>query len=371
MTKTAEEVLTESIVAYLTAERGGQVLTPLVVGLLTKHYVKSVMISDVDEVVLEEVLENANEAWEDEYGKALPRTRAREIESWILATKVGVKAMAKSGTHAVASSGALSSAGGDEDHDLFGDKGPTAKDRAQLREDEVAQRLSGAQIVQLSVAIELGSIPVLGDVLGAVRYGSDPRLSEQVRKAKKGGIPTLQTILTNAGPTVIRELNSHFANLIREYSEDGEVIQASNLNAWWSETQLVSSSPKMTVDYIKEYFRKFTGRGLPETVNVLTATRCANGMGLEGMVSKEDLKEVMTIAKAAKEAAAASKNEVNQLKSEINRLKNKGPGGGQEGGGGAGDAKMTCNFCGEKGHRWANCPKRAAQAKESEAPKEE
>ena len=40
MTKTAGEVLAESIDAYLAAERGGQVLTPLVVGLLTKHYVK-------------------------------------------------------------------------------------------------------------------------------------------------------------------------------------------------------------------------------------------------------------------------------------------------------------------------------------------
>ena len=135
-----------------------------------------------------------------------------------------------------------------------------------------------------------------------------------------------------------------------------------------SETQQVSSSPKMTVDYIKEYFRKFTGRGLPETVNVLTATRCANGIGLEGMVSKEDMKEALTIAKAAKESAAALKNELQQVKTELNRLKSKAPGQGGGAGGGGGDDKMTCNFCGKVGHRWAKCPDRAAAAAKEAAP---
>ena len=51
-------------------ERGGQKLSPLVVELLTNHYVESIMIDDVKSVVMEEVLESAGEAWEEAYGRA-------------------------------------------------------------------------------------------------------------------------------------------------------------------------------------------------------------------------------------------------------------------------------------------------------------
>ena len=182
-------------------------------------------------------------------------------------------------------------------------------------------------------------------------------------KAKKGGISTLQSILGNTGPSVVRELTSHFSNLIREYSQDGEVLQASNLNSWWSETQQVAASPKMLTEYIKEYFRKYSGRGLPVTVDVLIATRCASSLGGEGGVTREELKEIREMAKTAKAEAAAAKNELNQVKQELNRLKNQNGGKGGQGGGGSGsDDNIKCNFCSEKGHRWANCPKRAAAA---------
>ena len=354
-------------------ERGGQKLTALVAELLADHYLESIQIDDVSGVVMDEVLESAGEAWEEAYGRALPKVRAREIESWAAAKRMGAETKPKSKTVAKPPSPVLHLAAGmgASEADLFGDKGPTDRERAQLDDDEKSQGLTGEQIVQLAIAIELGSIPVLGDVLGVVRYGSDPRLCEQVRKAKKGGIATLQSILGNTGGSVVRELTSHFSNLIREYSQDGEVLQASNLNSWWSETQQVAASPKMLVEYIKEYFRKYSGRGLPVTVDVLIATRCASSLGGDGGVSKEELKEIRDIAKSAKAETAAVKNELNQVKAELNRLKNNGaspPGGGGK------DANIKCNSCGKTGHRWANCPTRLvaeAEGKSNEAAKDE
>ena len=63
MSKEAAEELAASIKAFLSTERGGQTLSPLVVELLVKHYIESVKVSDVKEVVLEDVLESADEAW--------------------------------------------------------------------------------------------------------------------------------------------------------------------------------------------------------------------------------------------------------------------------------------------------------------------
>ena len=45
---------------------------------------------------------------------------------------------------------------------LFGDAGPTTQDLARLAEDKKAQGLSGARIVRLALALELGRVPAIG-----------------------------------------------------------------------------------------------------------------------------------------------------------------------------------------------------------------
>ena len=215
--KMTPEELDEAVNAYFSAERGGQKLSPIVVGLLSEHYVKSVKIDDVKEVELLEVLENAGEAWEEVYEKALPLMRAREIESWIQASKVSAEAGPKSVTRAVPSTGILPPGAGGVDSDLFGDKGPTDRERAQLRDDEAAQRLTGAQIVQLSVAIELGSIPVLGDVMGVVRWRKEPKWGHH--SFRRGADKVARATMAQTGATR-DDIDEHFGWKQRERAED-------------------------------------------------------------------------------------------------------------------------------------------------------
>ena len=46
-----------------------------------------------------------------------------------------------------------------------------------------------------ALALELGRLPAIGDVLGVVPYGSNPRLSEPAKRQRKAGLVTLHGIL--------------------------------------------------------------------------------------------------------------------------------------------------------------------------------
>ena len=46
---------------------------------------QSVKLEDVKNVDLGEVLESAQEDWEDSYGKVMPIARGREVEAWVAA----------------------------------------------------------------------------------------------------------------------------------------------------------------------------------------------------------------------------------------------------------------------------------------------
>ena len=74
---------------------------------------------------------------------------------------------------------------------LFGSGEPTAREMAKLNEDKAAQRLSGLRLLRLSLALELGRVPAMGEVAGKVCYGSDPRISDMVKAQRKAGIPTM------------------------------------------------------------------------------------------------------------------------------------------------------------------------------------
>ena len=74
---------------------------------------------------------------------------------------------------------------------LFGDAGPSTQDLARLAEDKKAQGLSGARIIRLALALKLGRLPAIGDVLGVVLYASNPRLSEPAKRQRKAGHKTV------------------------------------------------------------------------------------------------------------------------------------------------------------------------------------
>ena len=81
--------------------------------------------------------------------------------------------------------------------------------------------------------------------------------------------------------------------------------------------------------YIREYFRKYSGRGIPEVIDVVLATGVTGQRESSGGVSDEKLKEVAAMAKAAKNEVADLKREISSLKLEIRRHP-KGPGAGDK-----------------------------------------
>ena len=145
--------------------------------------------------------------------------------------------------------------------------------------------MSGARIIRLALALELGRLPAIGDVLGVVPYGSNPRLSEPAKRQRKAGLVTLHGILESKEGSRIQKLSSFFTNLIRDYSEAGCVQEASLLTQLWTEAQAFGRDEDTICEYLVEYLRKWAGRGIPVPVDVLLAQR-VSGNRLQWFLTK-------------------------------------------------------------------------------------
>ena len=338
----------DEIEAKLSAERAGRKLGDGLLTVIVDYLVDVVEVKDVNEVVIKDLLEIATDAWaETKGGGVLPGLHKKNIVARIAGKPI-----------AVHMSSALSNDGGDDleddvdDSKLLGVEAPNARDLAKLEQDKQSQGLSGARLLVLSMSLELGRVPATGDVVGVLAYKGDARLTDLAKQQRKAGMPTLSKIVD--GTNVRRDLQTHFSNLIRDYSDAGYIVEASRITQWWGETQTVSSDDKVLADYLKEYFRKYPGRGLPEVIDVIIATR-VTGQRASGGISNEQLEKVREMAKAAKNEVAELKRELGSLKSELGRLKAKpgGPGSEQVGKG------PKCHNCGAFGHIAKNCPDKA------------
>ena len=164
------------------------------------------------------------------------------------------------------------------------------------------------------------------------------------------------------GSRVRLECQTHFGNLIRDYSEMGQIEEASLITRFWSETQTVSTDDRVVGDYLREFLRKYAGRGIPEILDLAIATR-VTGMRGTGGVTAEQLRDVMAVAKAAKNEVIELKREISSLKSEIRRAP-KGPGGGDKE-----QRGPQCHKCGEFGHIARNCTNKDKKASDDDEAK--
>ena len=348
---------------FTKAGPGGGTIPAGFVDVLVGYLVDSVKVKEPKDVDLEFLYETASEAYAEMHdGGKLPAQTAAAIKKWVGVAKKPVKA---------SSLASVTSEDGTEDEDdeidhLFGAAGPTTRDLAKLAEDKKTHGFSGMRIVCLSVALELGRVPAPGEVAGSVFYGCDVRITDIAKKQKKAGVSTMQRILD--GENVRLELNQHIVDVVRDYSERTQIQEASRITQWWAETQSLSQDDTVIQQYLLEYFKKYPGRGLPVTVDVLIAQRVLGKQAKVGGASTEQIKSIVAQLKTLQSELASTKSSLASTRNELNQLKaakNPGPGGLGR------NPNIVCRACGEKGHIEANCPNNKGKGNDKDTSKEE
>ena len=278
--------------AYLSEKRNGVELGEALVRVVATYYVDVVEIVKVDEIQKKSLMATAKSAWEAEKSDTLPAHHVDKLTAWLASTSV---------QHEVSAISSRLTGGGDatiteDEEKLFGDAGPSAREKAMLVSDKAKMGLSGLRILMLSLALELGRVPVGGQVVSLI-YGSDPRLSEMVKAARKATMLTLSKVLENGD---LAKLGLFMMGLVRDYSEQGMIIEAQLITGWWTEIQSVcGGSWSMTAKYVRMYLEKYVGRGLPEPVDLILLNR------ISGLGGSSELATVASDAlKMAKDAKA-------------------------------------------------------------------
>ena len=100
--------------------------------------------------------------------------------------------------------------------------GPTAREKALLVHDKQKMNLSGLRILTLSLALELGRVPGGGSVASII-YGSDPRLSDMAKSARKAGLSTMSKVLESGD---LSKLGLFLTSIIRDYAERGLIVES-------------------------------------------------------------------------------------------------------------------------------------------------
>lgn len=360
----------DELVAKFTAEENGVKLGAALVEVLVSFLVNVVEVKDVGEVEEASLEQTAREAWEAEKSTDLPSIHRDKLLVWL-----GVQAapvLSKPGLLPSSVKKMMedkAGAGFDEDK-LFGNTGPTEREKIQLTNDKKAHGLTGMRIVCLSLAIELGRVPTAGDA-ATVIYGSDPRLSDMVKQARKAGLSTLSKLLEM--PDAVHQVSMHMSGLIREFSEMSLIEEASLLTTWWSETQAVGGNDqKILSEYIKEYLKKYVGRGVPVPIDIVLITRVTRGLGSGGSSAVTEAIKMAKDAKAradeATKEAAGWRTEARKIQSELDRLRSICKGlKPVESDKKKGKEKLktgACFICGSTEHQMKDCPDRKVDDEE-------
>ena len=357
--------LEDALTLKLSEERVGRTLPEPLVEVLVKYLIEDCLIKDVTKVKLDDLVSTGRDAWSSIMSSALPGLHDRELVAWV--GRVPAKI---SGDGAFVEKDA-SEAINEDTTELFGEHGATATELNKLKDDISIQKICGARILGLTLSLQTGRLHGSGDIIGIVRYGCDVRVSETVKRLRKAGLRMMNDIL-EAKDSPRMALNDHFTDIVRAYSESGKIQEAHLVTNMWTEVQSVCQSDELLRLYLKEWFKKYPGRGIPQPIDLILLVRCMNTVSSNLGVSPE-IRELRDLARSlkieanqAKAEAASIKNQFAQLKATINL--GGGLAGGRAGRGGRGGrgvfgagferdlANVKCHNCGEMGHYAANCP---------------
>jgi hypothetical protein len=344
----------DELKARLSEVRAGRRLDAGLVLVLANYLVDVAKVGDVSTVDLADLPETAEEAWQQAHTSEAPPVVLRQVKAWV-AGKPGFSLRGSLGAPPSARSVCSADEEDLEENEevLFG-AGATGRDYERLEKDKMEQGISGARILRLSLGIELGRMCSTGEVVGSYTYRSDARLSALAKAQRKAGMSTLSRILDakSDSATTRRDLDAHFGSLVREFSEDGLIQESSLLTQFWSETQSACSDGAGLKEYLTEWLRKYPGRGIPTSLDVVLATRVKAGQSTGGP-SASEFKELRDLVKTLKSQQAELKNVTASLKTKVASLSNKkkpSP-AGQDG-----KDKRRCFLCNESGHVAKDCP---------------
>ena len=351
---TKEKELTD----YYQTERNGVTFKSSFVAVIVNYLVEADV--DVEEIkgASEEVcLATINEAWMATHETDLPKIRLASVKTWLGVSSSSVTSNEgvddKIDTHVDAT---------EEELDLFGKGGPSSRELAALRREAKNQNMSGKRMLRLSLALELGRVPAMGEVIGTVFWGSDARIADAVKQQRKAGVPTLSVILAGKNPRYA--VSMHIVSLTRAYSEMNSMEEASRLTQLLNDATEVSHEEGVFVQYLQELLKKYPGMGIPVTSDVLIAQRIVGSRAVGG-VSSEQFKELKELVKTVKADAEQARRESSTLKAELGRVK---AGKGNPTPGKAGAEQRVCHYCGEQGHIARFCPNKPKKGEEESEP---
>jgi hypothetical protein len=271
-----EATLRADLRALIGAERAGFKLTSVLVETMVAYLVLHEKISTVSDVSIDDLSTVGISAWPAVHeGAELPPIQKNRLQRWLANLPAG----APESVGAEARTDALAPA--EDNSKLFGDAGPTTRDLRRLAEDKATQGLSGTRILRLALALELGRVPSIGEVIGVLAYGGDPRISEPAKKQRKAGMDTLHSIITSSDTNIRFRINSFFTDLIREFAEHGAIEESSLITQMWGEAQALAQDDSMLKHYLLEFFKKYGGRGIPTPVDILISQRVSGARALE------------------------------------------------------------------------------------------
>ena len=309
------------------SERNGVTLQAALATALAEYFKEVTFVQEESELPnsFEEWLESAVAAWQESHGKDLPPIMVRRLAAWLAVDLPGPPGLP---TPARSLEGGLGGALGvlgattttTEESEAFNGLVINDTDKMKALSDIRAQGISGVRIVAFSGSLELGQVFPLSDVLnGTLVYGGNPRLLDKVKVSRKAGVDTLGELIRSKDKF---KYTAHMSGLIRALGEKNLVAEVALLSRFTSETsQHYDGNNDLFWRYIEEYFKSYSGRGLPVPFDSSIALRVSMSKLGKGS-DDEDVKTMKKEVAAANAAAAKSATEAKEAAAAIKSLRN-------------------------------------------------